>query len=98
MKSASEAAPEPATGRGALQWCAPPPGLSLPADAVHLWRADLGLEAACLRRLERNLSADERERASRFRFARDRDRFVGARGLLTTVPKDEREPCVGDER
>ena len=97
MRSASEASPEPATPR-ALEWCAPPPELSLPADAVHLWRADLGLEAACLRRLERNLSADERERASRFRFARDRDRFVGARGLLATEPKDEREPCVGDRR
>ncbi len=97
MKSASEASPEPATPR-VLEWCAPPPGLSLPADAVHLWRADLGLEAAYLRRLERNLSADERGRASRFRFARDRDRFVGARGFLATVPKDEREPCVGAKR
>ncbi len=84
MKSTSEASPEPATPR-ALEWCTPPPELSLPAHAVHLWRADLGLEAACLRRLERNLSADERGRASRFRFARDRDRFVGARGLLREI-------------
>jgi 4'-phosphopantetheinyl transferase len=59
--------------------------LSLPAHAVHVWLADLGLEAACLRCLERNLSADERLRASRFRFARDRDRFVGARGLLREI-------------
>jgi len=43
------------------------------------------LEARYLRRLERNLSADERTRASRFRFARDRDRFVGARGLLREI-------------
>jgi 4'-phosphopantetheinyl transferase len=43
------------------------------------------LEAAYLRRLEKNLSADERERASRFRFARDRDRFIGARGLLREI-------------
>jgi 4'-phosphopantetheinyl transferase len=43
------------------------------------------LEAAYLRRLEQNLSADERERASRFRFARDRDRFIGARGLLREI-------------
>jgi len=59
--------------------------LSLPAHAVHVWRADLGLEAAYLRHLERNLSTDERARASRFRFARDRDRFVGARGLLREI-------------
>jgi len=43
------------------------------------------LEAAYLRRLEQNLSADERERASRFRFARDRNRFIGARGLLREI-------------
>jgi len=59
--------------------------LSLPAHTVHVWRADLGLEATYLRRLERNLSADERVRASRFRFARDRDRFIGARGLLREI-------------
>ena len=66
-------------------WCTPPPELSLPAHTIHVWRADLGLEAAHLRRLEQNLSADERGRASRFRFARDRDRFVGARGLLREI-------------
>ena len=83
MKSASEVSSEPTTR--ALEWCTPPPELSLPAHAVHVWRADLGLEAAYLRRLEQNLSADERERASRFRFARDRDRSIGARGLLREI-------------
>jgi 4'-phosphopantetheinyl transferase len=43
------------------------------------------LEAAYLRRLEQNLSADERRRASRFRLARDRERFIGARGLLREI-------------
>jgi 4'-phosphopantetheinyl transferase len=57
----------------------------MPAQMVHVWRANLGLEAAYLRRLEENLSADERGRASRFRFAHDRDRFVGARGLLREI-------------
>jgi 4'-phosphopantetheinyl transferase len=84
VKNTSEASSEPTTTR-ALEWCAPPPELSLPAHTVHVWRADLGLEAAHLRRLERNLSADERSRASRFRFARDRDRFAGARGLLREI-------------
>src|SRR5918997_1800881 len=83
-KSTSEVSPDPATTR-ALEWCSPPPELSLPANAVHVWRADLGLEAAYLRRLEQNLSADERGRASRFRSARDRDRFIGARGLLREI-------------
>ena len=38
-----------------------------------------------LRRLELNLSADERARAARFRFARDRERFVAARGMLREI-------------
>jgi 4'-phosphopantetheinyl transferase len=84
VKSSSEASSEPTTTRP-RKWCTPPPELSLPAHAVHVWRADLGLEAAYLRRLERNLSADEWARASRFRFARDRARFVGARGLLREI-------------
>ena len=84
MKSVPGASSVPTSTR-ALEWCAPPPGLSLPAHAVHVWRADLGLGAAYRRRLERNLSADERVRASRFRFARDRDRFVCVRGLLREI-------------
>jgi 4'-phosphopantetheinyl transferase len=84
VKSALEVSSEPTTTR-APEWCTPPPELSLPAHAVHVWRAALGLGAAYLRRLEQNLSADERERASRFRFARDRDRFIGARGLLREI-------------
>ncbi len=67
------------------EWCTPPPELSLSADAVHVWRADLDLEAGRLRSLEQNLSADERARATRFRFARDRERFIAARGLLRKI-------------
>ena len=84
MKSNSDVSSEPTSER-ALEWCTPPPELSLPAHTVHVWRADLGLAASYLRCLEQNLSADERKRASRFRFARDRDRFVGARGLLREI-------------
>jgi 4'-phosphopantetheinyl transferase len=35
--------------------------------------------------LELHLSADERARAARFRFTRDRERFVAARGLLREI-------------
>ena len=82
VKSTSEVSSEATTTR-APEWCTPPPELSLPAHAVHVWRADLN--SAHLLRLEQSLSADERKRASRFRFARDRDRFVGARGLLREI-------------
>lgn len=57
----------------------------LPHAAVHVWRADLDSDTARLRRLGENLSADEHERAARFRFARDRERFTAARGLLRDI-------------
>ena len=64
-----------------------PPNLALPVRTVHVWRAGLEYirEAARLRRLEQHLSVDERARAARFRFARDREQFVAARGLLREI-------------
>jgi len=47
-----------------------------------VWRASLDLPAARLQSLEGILSADERVRAERFLFRRDRARFVAARGTL----------------
>ena len=76
----SEAVTEP------TDWHAAPSELALPADMVHVWRTDLGAEVTSLRRSEQNLSADERARAAaRFRFARDRERFIAARGLLREI-------------
>ena len=50
---------------------------TLAAGEVHVWRLDISLERdAAL------LSTDERERAARFHFARDRDRFVSGRAAL----------------
>lgn len=69
----------------AVGWRAPPPKLELASNTVHVWRTDLDQKTPRLRRLELNLSADERARAARFRFARDRERFVTARGLLREI-------------
>lgn len=70
----------------AIDWGAPPPEPALPVRTVHVWRADLEeLGASRLRRLEQHLSADEQVRATRFHFARDRERFVAARGLLREI-------------
>ncbi|MNR75390.1 4'-phosphopantetheinyl transferase psf-1 [compost metagenome] len=52
------------------------------ADEVTVVYATLDLPEARLKELARHLSEDERARAARFVFARDRDRFVAARGLL----------------
>jgi 4'-phosphopantetheinyl transferase len=52
---------------------------------VHVWRAALDMGAAQRERLEQTLSADERERAGRFYFQKDRDQFIVARGVLRTL-------------
>ncbi len=55
---------------------------ALIADQVHVWSVDLCREVD---ELEPLLSEDEVSRADRFRFARDRDRYVAGRGVLRTV-------------
>jgi 4'-phosphopantetheinyl transferase len=50
-----------------------------------VWHAALDPEPDRLRELDATLSSDERERAGRFRFERDRRRFVAARGTLREV-------------
>jgi 4'-phosphopantetheinyl transferase len=60
---------------------APPPGARpLGDDEVHVWHASLDLAPHALERLESTLSPDERARAERLVHARDRRRFVAARG------------------
>lgn len=52
---------------------------------IHLWRAFLDCGPTALERLAKTLSHDERERASKFGYRRDRDRFVSARGILRDI-------------
>src|SRR5580704_5169986 len=56
--------------------------LSLPEDEVQLWRVDLEALGADESRWRKTLSSDEFERASRFHFPRDRQRFAASRSLL----------------
>ena len=63
----------------------PKPGAALGRDDVHVWRASLDPPAPRLWQLARLLSEDERCRAERFCFERDRDRFIAGRGLLRTI-------------
>jgi 4'-phosphopantetheinyl transferase len=62
--------------------------LVLPQGEVHVWSASLEPDTAVLERLEQVLSEDERARARRFRFERDRRRYVAGRGLLRTLLAD----------
>jgi 4'-phosphopantetheinyl transferase len=47
-----------------------------------VWSAVLDRDPGELKRLEANLSREESARANRFHFARDRNHFVAARGML----------------
>lgn len=52
---------------------------------VHVWRAGLDVDPARLAALAAVLCADEADRARRFRFDRDRDRFIAGRAGLRIV-------------
>ena len=56
--------------------------LSIPEDEVQLWRIDLEALGADESRWRKTLSSDELDRASRFHFPRDRQRFAASRSLL----------------
>ncbi len=59
-----------------------PHATAIRADELHVWQAWLDRSRDEVARLRSILSADELERAARFRFDRDRDRYVVGRGLL----------------
>ncbi len=67
------------------RWLSPPHELSLAADRVHLWRLSQDLPEDEIARLATYLAPEERERAERFHFARDRDRFIAMRSLLRII-------------
>ncbi len=54
-------------------------------EGVQLWRIDLDAVVQPESRWQSLLSPDERDRASRFHFERDRLHFCAARGLLRTL-------------
>jgi 4'-phosphopantetheinyl transferase len=54
----------------------------LTRQEVHVWRASLDLDPEVFRRMESVLSDDERARAQRYIFERDRNSFTAARGIL----------------
>jgi 4'-phosphopantetheinyl transferase len=66
-------------------WDLPPAQPELARDEVHVWSAPLEQPAARVDELWRTLAADERARAERFVFMRDRSHFIVARGILRAV-------------
>jgi 4'-phosphopantetheinyl transferase len=51
-------------------------------DDVHVWHAPVNIPPAAIEDAQRLLSPDERARANRFRFDRDRVRYVATRAIL----------------
>ena len=66
-------------------WSPAPKDLVLADHEVHVWRAKLDRPADEVQRLRDLLTDDELERASRFVFERDRQRFIVARGTLRSI-------------
>ena len=55
---------------------------TLPVEEVHVWSASLERPAQAVERMRGLLAGDERTRADRFRFERDRSRYIVGRALL----------------
>ncbi len=69
----------------ASSWNIPPALIVLENDEVHVWRAMLNLSRERMQALEQTLAGDEHLRARKFRFQKDRDHFVAARGQLRAI-------------
>ena len=66
-------------------WKPMPTRLELNDPEIHVWRASLEEPPADERAWLETLSEDERLRAQRFHFERDRKRFVVGRGILRAL-------------
>lgn len=65
-----------------LNWIDPQDDIQLDENSVHIWRANLDQADWVTNNYLRLLSHDERERAERFHFPVDRNRFITRRGIL----------------
>lgn len=66
-------------------WNTHPDQVELAPDHVHIWFARLDQSSDSLQRLLDTLSSDERARADRFHFERDRQHYIAARGILRAI-------------
>lgn len=66
-------------------WPSPPPGLKLSRAEIHVWSFPLHRPAPLVAALAELLAPDEHTRANRFRFDRDRRRFIVAHGTLRQI-------------
>lgn len=62
-----------------------PLSVQLAEDEAHVWCASLEQSPSRVKACWESLVPDERQRAERFRFERDRRRFIVARGVLRDI-------------
>jgi len=65
-----------------LSWRPPQGDLELTSEEIHVWRAGLDQPPSAVESLLQILSPDERSRAGRFYFQKDRDHYIVARGVI----------------
>lgn len=63
----------------------PPSDLALSSDEIHIWLADLDQSESQLHKLIQTLSVEERMRAEKYLFERDRKKYLLRRGILRTL-------------
>jgi 4'-phosphopantetheinyl transferase len=68
--------------KSTTEWSSPLATPDLARREIHIWCASLATDETTFERLESTLADQERERARRFIFERDRDRYIAARGIL----------------
>lgn len=61
------------------------PQFGIQSDGIHVWRYTLDLPSSQRESLLGILSPDELERAGKFYFDKDRNRFIAARGILRKI-------------
>lgn len=64
------------------QWNMPPDNLQLTRDGVHVWLAHVDIYSMAIGNTSPVLSEDERARAEKFYFERDRRRYTAAHSIL----------------
>jgi len=69
-------------------WPLPPDAVELNDDEVHVWLVNAGAKDIPQDVLTTSLSEDEKERAARFKFAKDRRLYVAAHSALRSLLAD----------
>jgi 4'-phosphopantetheinyl transferase len=68
-----------------VSWKTPTGDFSLSKKDIHLWRADLSLPDRSIQQFNQILSNDEKMKAERFHFEKDRKKFIIGVGILRTI-------------